>query len=302
MKIFSVWSAKGGVGKSSLAVLLAEILACKGKRVGILDADLYGPSIGHMTGCLSHATVLKEKIRPILCEGKRVLSLVQFPVFQDLHSVRAPIANQILKSLSEEVDWGDTEVLLIDMPPGTGDVQLTLSQLFPFTGAFIVTTPQEITLAIVKKSLAFLRAARIPILGLVENMSYFIEPLSGERLEMFGPSSAKPFCHSEEIRFWGQIPLVSELAASLDQGKNLAGLAKRTCFAPLEEIAVEICKEIWDNSSSKKSTAWRVLDGRVVLSEGGFEKSLSGRSIQSRCPCADCRKRLPVLDSGVKVV
>ncbi|MDQ4044715.1 MAG: Mrp/NBP35 family ATP-binding protein, partial [Chloroflexota bacterium] len=182
----AVASGKGGVGKSTVAVNLAVALAQDGARVGLLDADVYGPSIPLMMGTAARPTMRDNKIVPLEAFGVKIMS-IGFLLDADRALIwRGPLVAQLINQFLNEVNWGELDYLVVDLPPGTGDVQLTLVQKIPLSGAIIVTTPQDVALADAIKGIQMFREVKTPILGIVENMSYFACPHCGERSEIFG--------------------------------------------------------------------------------------------------------------------
>jgi len=216
--IIAVASGKGGVGKSTVTVNLAVALAASGARVGILDADVYGPNIPHMMGVNQDAEVRDELIIPPVAHGVKVASLGFF--YKDVTPViwRGPLVAGAVKQLLTQVDWGELDYLVCDLPPGTGDASLTLAQTVPLTGVVIVTTPQEAALSIAAKALAMFRRLDVPILGVVENMSYFVCPHCGERSHIFSSGGGRKIASEQNVDFLGEIPLVVAVREQSDTG------------------------------------------------------------------------------------
>ncbi|MGD0395723.1 MAG: Mrp/NBP35 family ATP-binding protein [Nitrososphaerales archaeon] len=216
--IIAVASGKGGVGKSTVTVNLAVALAASGAKVGILDADVYGPNVPHMMGVNQDAEVRDELIIPPVAHGVKVASLGFF--YKDVTPViwRGPLVAGAVKQLLTQVDWGDLDYLICDLPPGTGDASLTLAQTVPLSGIVIVTTPQEAALSIAAKALAMFRRLDVPILGVVENMSYFICPRCGERSYIFSNGGGRKIASEQNVDFLGEIPLVVMIREQSDAG------------------------------------------------------------------------------------
>ncbi len=216
--IIAVASGKGGVGKSTVAVNLAVALAASGAKVGILDADVYGPNIPHMMGVQQDAEVRNERIIPPVAHGVKVASLGFF--YKDETPViwRGPMVAGAVRQLLTQVDWGELDYLVCDLPPGTGDSSLTLAQTVPLGGVVIVTTPQEAALSIAAKALAMFRRLNVPILGVVENMSYFLCPHCGERTHIFSSGGGKKIASAQNVDFLGEIPLVIAVREQSDAG------------------------------------------------------------------------------------
>ena len=235
--IIAVASGKGGVGKSTVVVNLAVALAASGAKVGILDADVYGPNIPHMLGVNQDAEVKDELIIPPVAYGVKVASLGFF--YKDVTPViwRGPLVAGAVKQLLTQVDWGDLDYLICDLPPGTGDASLTLAQTVPLSGIVIVTTPQEAALSIAAKALAMFRRLDVPILGVVENMSYFVCPHCGERSYIFSNGGGRKIASEQNVDFLGEIPLVMAVREQSDAGVPVA-------MAKPESPEADIFKEL----------------------------------------------------------
>ncbi len=231
--VIAVASGKGGVGKSTVAVNLAVALASRGARTGLLDADIYGPSIPLMMGVDEKPTLSAggRAIVPFDRWGVRFMSL-GFLVEKDQAVIwRGPMVMKALDHLLREVDWGDLDILIVDLPPGTGDAQLTLSQKVRLSGAVIVTTPQDVALADAIKGVAMFRKVDVPILGIVENMSFFACPHCGKRTEIFGHGGGKREASRLEAPFLGEIPLDAEIREGGDRGKPVVASSPRSDLA-----------------------------------------------------------------------
>ncbi len=217
--IIAVASGKGGVGKSTVAVNLALGLQRLGKRVGILDADIYGPSLPRMMGISEKPRVSDDKkLIPIEKFGVACMS-IGFLIEEDRATVwRGPMVAGALQQMLTDVNWGDLDVLVVDMPPGTGDAQLTLAQRVPLAGAVIVSTPQDIALIDARRGLAMFRRVEVPVFGIVENMSYFICPHCGEASEIFGHGGARETAEQLGCDFLGEIPLHIAIRENSDGG------------------------------------------------------------------------------------
>ncbi len=216
--IIAVASGKGGVGKSTLAANLAVALAASGAKVGLLDADVYGPNIPHMMGVEEGAQVKDERIIPPVAHGVKVASLGFF--YKDETPViwRGPLVAGAVRQLLTQVDWGELDYLVVDLPPGTGDASLTLAQTVPLGGIVIVTTPQEAALSIAAKALAMFRRLNVPILGVVENMSYYVCPHCGEKTHIFSSGGGKKIAAEQNVDFLGEIPLIVAVREQSDLG------------------------------------------------------------------------------------
>ncbi|MDA0786461.1 MAG: Mrp/NBP35 family ATP-binding protein [Proteobacteria bacterium] len=220
--IVAVASGKGGVGKSTTAVNLAVALAALGQRVGILDADVYGPSLPRMMGLTEKPKPLpNKKIAPLEAHGVKVMSM-GFMVPEDTAMVwRGPMVIGALEQMMREVEWGTLDVLIVDMPPGTGDAQLTMAQRVPLAGVVIVSTPQDIALIDARKGMNMFAKVNVPVLGIVENMSMFICPKCGEQTDIFGHGGARAEAERLGCDFLGEIPLDVAIRVTSDSGQPI---------------------------------------------------------------------------------
>jgi ATP-binding protein involved in chromosome partitioning len=217
--IIAVASGKGGVGKSTVSVNLACALKHLGASVGLLDCDIYGPSIPLMMGIHERPTVSdEEKMVPPSKYGVKLMSM-GFLLDGDQPVIwRGPMIMKTIQQFIGDVDWGRLDYLVVDLPPGTGDAQLSLCQTVPLDGGVIVTTPQEASLGVVRKGIAMFLKVNVPLLGIVENMSYFTAP-SGERVEIFGHGGGRAEAGRQKIPFLGEVPIFTEIREGGDQGK-----------------------------------------------------------------------------------
>jgi ATP-binding protein involved in chromosome partitioning len=218
-RIVAVASGKGGVGKSTCSVNLACALRHLGARVGLLDCDIYGPSIPLMMGIRTRPTISEqEKMIPPANYGVKLMSM-GFLIDGDQPVIwRGPMIMKTIQQFFHAVEWGELDYLLVDLPPGTGDAQLSLCQTVPLDGGVIVTTPQEASLGVVRKGIAMFQKVNVPILGLVENMSYFTAP-DGKRLEIFGHGGGREEAARQGVPFLGEVPLFTEIRAGGDEGR-----------------------------------------------------------------------------------
>ncbi|MDX2129528.1 MAG: iron-sulfur cluster carrier protein ApbC [Chloroherpetonaceae bacterium] len=219
--LIAVASGKGGVGKSTVAVNLAVSLANKGARVGLIDADIYGPSIPTMFGLKDEKpAVMGKTLIPLEKYGVKLIS-IGFLVDQKTAVVwRGPMVSSALRQFITDVAWNDLDYLLFDLPPGTGDIQLTLVQAAPLTGAVVVTTPQDVALADVVKAVSMFESVKVPILGVVENMSYFTLP-DGTKDYIFGKGGGEKLATDFKVPFLGEIPLGKNVREGGDEGKPI---------------------------------------------------------------------------------
>ncbi len=219
--ILAIAAGKGGVGKSSVTVNLGLALKAAGYQVGIMDTDIYGPSIRKMLPEDRLPTQKGTLIQPALCRGIKMISMAYFRKEHEAAAVRAPIANGLISHFIKNVQWGALDFLLVDFPPGTGDVQLTLSQQSHLFGALMVTTPQEVALLDVRKAMSLFEQVKVPIIGIIENMSYYQPENQGEPLYLFGRGGGERLANQAGIPFLGQIPLDPILCSCGDQGQSL---------------------------------------------------------------------------------
>lgn len=217
--IIAVSSGKGGVGKSTVAVNVAVSLALDGARVGLMDADVYGPNVPIMLGASdARPEVDVNKLIPIEAFGVRIMSMAFLQPGDKPMIVRGPILHGLVKQFLSDVKWGELDYLIVDMPPGTGDVQLSLAQLVPVQGAVLVTTPQDVAIADVRRALRMFETVAVPVLGVVENMSYFIAPDTGNRYDIFGEGGGEKLAAMYGVPFLGSIPLGIEVREGGDKG------------------------------------------------------------------------------------
>ncbi len=216
--VIAVASGKGGVGKSTVAVNLAVALAASGRRVGLLDADVYGPSLPRMLGLSRRPELRGERMVPLDAWGVRAMS-IGFLVDEDTAMIwRGPMVMSALEQMMGQVEWGPLDVMVVDMPPGTGDVALTMAQRVALTGAVIVSTPQDIALLDARRGVRMFEKTQVPILGLVENMSYFACPHCGGRSDVFGHGGARDEAAKLGIAFLGEVPLLLAIREAGDAG------------------------------------------------------------------------------------
>jgi ATP-binding protein involved in chromosome partitioning len=252
--IICVASGKGGVGKSTVAVNLALSLAKQGAAVGLIDADIYGPSIPVMLGIRGkrpEVRLIKEKhfIQPVEAEGIKVLSIGLLVDERQAIVWRGPMVTSALRQFVTDCLWGKLDYLIVDMPPGTGDVHITVAQTLSVTGAVIVTTPQEVALADARKAMAMFRAdnINIPIIGIVENMAYFTpEELPENKYYIFGKDGGKKMAEEYELPFLGQIPLVQSIREGGDNGKpaSVYGRDNAIVAEAFDQVATNVARQV----------------------------------------------------------
>lgn len=221
--IIAVASGKGGVGKSTTSANLALGLAAQGWRVGLLDADVYGPSAPRLFGLKGKPDVVDNKMVPLEAYGIKVMS-IGFLVDEDVPMVwRGPMVSQALTQMLGDVAWGELDALVVDMPPGTGDAQLTMAQQVPLAGAVIVSTPQDLALIDARRGVAMFQKVEAPILGVIENMSYFLCPHCGGRTDIFSHGGARHDAEALGVPFLGEVPLDPTIRATSDAGTPVVG-------------------------------------------------------------------------------
>jgi len=244
-RIVAIASGKGGVGKSTVSANLACALKYLGVNVGLLDCDIYGPSIPLMMGVHERPTISQqEQLVPPVGHGVKVMSIGLLLTDEQPVIWRGPMINKTIQQFLMAVEWGELDFLLVDLPPGTGDAQLSLCQTVPLDGGVIVTTPQEASLGVVRKGIAMFNKVNVPILGLVENMSYFTTP-NGERVEIFGHGGGQTEAGRQHLPFLGEVPIFTEIRVGGDQGVPVVvsapdGLAAKAFI----EIAASLRKQL----------------------------------------------------------
>lgn len=298
MNVIGIVAGKGGVGKSTVTVNIALALKEMGFTVGIIDADIYGPSMRKMMGCVilpSQSSEQPERILPAEGLGLKFISMAFFVPDQEAAVVRAPIANAVIVQFLNQVDWGDLDYLLVDFPPGTGDIQLTLMQQGKLTGALLVTTPQEVALLDVRKATRMLQQLGVPILGVVENMSSFLG------YSPFGKGGGEKLSMELNIPLLGEIPIAPELSRCGDGGLSLFEEAKTSeiahCFRAIAEKLVALDYGVEEVTSVELVEA----EGVRVTWKDGWERILTLETIQKHCPCVRCREtKVDVADATAK--
>jgi ATP-binding protein involved in chromosome partitioning len=256
--IILVSSGKGGVGKSTVASNLAVVLAKDGAKVGLIDADIYGPSVPTMFDLVDakpgaeETTDGKTKILPIEKYGIKLLSLGFFADPGQPVPWRGPMASNAVKQLFNDTNWGELDYLIVDLPPGTGDIHITITQSFPISGAVVVTTPQQVALADTHKGLAMLRmpGINIPILGVIENMSYFTPAeLPENKYYIFGKGGGTELAARFDVPFLGEIPIIQSISEAGDQGKPVALNQNPLLDVIFGDIASKIAQQISINNA-----------------------------------------------------
>jgi ATP-binding protein involved in chromosome partitioning len=240
-RVIAVSSGKGGVGKSTVAVNLAVALAEAGKRVGVMDADIYGPNIPRMFGVFERPPVREGRIKPLEAHGVKLMSL-GFLVDRDAPAIwRGPIIMKVIQQFLRDVDWGELDYFLVDMPPGTGDAQLSLVQSVQVSGAVIVTTPQEMAVGDALRGAKMFERVNVPVIGIVENMSGYTDPETGKRIDFFSSGGGERLAEEVGAPLLGRVPLQPGLADQADRGQPIvvAGRGSPAAIA-LTAVAAEL--------------------------------------------------------------
>jgi ATP-binding protein involved in chromosome partitioning len=256
--VLAVASGKGGVGKSTVAVNLSVALAQTGANVGLLDADITGPNIPLMMGTYGDPVANGNKILPIEAHGVKVISIAFFVPPDQPVIWRGPMVGGAIQQFLRDVDWGELDYLVVDLPPGTGDASLSLAQLIPLAGALIVSTPQDVALLDASKSLAMFEKLEVPILGFVENMSYFVCSHCGERTEIFGFGGAEEAARRLDHPFLGRVPIDPEIRIGGDRGMPIVtSLPESPQSAAFRELASNVAARVSTLAlSGAKRTTW----------------------------------------------
>ena len=317
-RIIAIASGKGGVGKSTVTANLAVTLAQRGLRVGLVDADLYGPSIPGMLGIPLGApptTSPSGKIIPAEAHGVKVISMGMLTGDDNPAVLRGPMVTKYLRMFVTQVKWGELDVLLLDLPPGTGDTQLTLAQSFPLTGAVVVSTPQDVSLKIARRGLRMLEQVNVPILGIIENMSGFTCPSCGDVTHIFHQGGGARIASSLDVPYLGAIPLDPAIVDGGDSGVPLMAAASDSPAAQTyAEIADRLIGDMasaaglppfdWDvaTGEGRPAPAGNEVAGRPLALDhdvtgltirwaDGVQK-IDPRDLRLACRCAACRDEM----------
>jgi ATP-binding protein involved in chromosome partitioning len=244
--IIAVSSGKGGVGKSTVAVNLAVALAADGAKVGLMDADVYGPNVPMMLGTgYDQPEIANGQLVPIQAHGIKMISMAVLVPPDKPMILRGPMLHGVVRQFLSDVNWGELDYLIVDMPPGTGDVQLSLAQLVPVQGAVLVTTPQEVSLSDVRRAVKMFETVNVPVLGVIENMSYFIAPDTGNRYEIFGRGGGLKLCAEYNLNFLGEVPMGMEVREGGDKGVPVVvSFPDSPQSAAFRHVAEEVARQV----------------------------------------------------------
>jgi ATP-binding protein involved in chromosome partitioning len=238
--LIAVGSGKGGVGKTTVSVNLAIGLAAQGYAVGLMDADVYGPNVPLMMGTRANPHAIGEKIQPVVNHGVKLMSMGFMSPGDKPLIWRGPMLHSVMQQFLRGVEWGGLDYLIIDLPPGTGDVQLSLVQTVPIAGAVVVTTPSEVAMEDARKAVRMFEQVKTPIVGLVENMSYLTAP-GGERIDVFGQGGGRRMAAAMGIPFLVELPLDAKVRIGGDSGQPVA-LDPAGAGAPFHELAKKVAE------------------------------------------------------------
>ena len=244
--IIAVSSGKGGVGKSTVAVNMAISLAKDGAKVGIMDADVYGPNVPMMLGSgYDQPEVENGKLRPIVAHGIKMISMAVLVPRDKPMILRGPMLHGVVRQFLSDVNWGELDYLIVDMPPGTGDIQLSLAQLVPVQGAVLVTTPQDVSISDVRRAVKMFETVNVPVLGVIENMSYFIAPDTGNKYEIFGKGGGQKICDEYGLNLLGEVPLGMEVREGGDSGVPVVvSFPDSPQAAAFRKVAEEVARQV----------------------------------------------------------
>jgi ATP-binding protein involved in chromosome partitioning len=242
--VIAVGSGKGGVGKSTIAASLAYGLKNGGAAVGLMDADVYGPSIPHLLGVNERPHLENNRLQPIVKDDLKVMSMGFLVPPGEAVVWRGPMLHGAITQFLRDTEWGNLDYLIIDMPPGTGDIALTLSQILPLTGAVVVCTPQDVALLDAVKAIAMFRKVHIPMLGMVENMSYFLCPDCGKRYDIFGSGGAERRAAELEVPFLGGVPINIGIRQRGDAGETGGNFSDESTASYFRDICYRLVKQI----------------------------------------------------------
>ncbi|MFZ8933852.1 MAG: P-loop NTPase [Bacteriovoracaceae bacterium] len=291
--IIAVASGKGGVGKSTVTTNMALMMAQKGMKVGVIDADLYGPTQPGLLGSQEPPKSINGQIMPIEKDGVKFISMASINPSDEAMVVRAPIAIKAIQQFLGGVCWGELDFLFIDLPPGTGDIQLTLAQQARLSGAVIVTTPQKVAVDIAKKGLSMFKTVNVPILGIVENMSGMVCSHCNELNSVFGKGGGSELAENLDVPFLGEIPLDLLIMQGGDDGKAVVlrdeDSAAKKSFANVCEKLVDELIKIEKGTKEIEPSEIQGNGGQIEIKwNDGSLSELSSYDLRLACPCASC--------------
>lgn len=321
-RMIAISSGKGGVGKSTVTANIAVAMAEAGLVVGVVDADIYGPSIPGMLGIAGDKPAMTPdgKVIPAEAHGVKVISMAMLTDDDKPAILRGPMVTKYLQMFVRQVDWGALDVLLLDLPPGTGDIQLTLAQAFPLAGAVVVSTPQDVSLKIARRGLRMMEQVNVPILGIVENMSGFTCPTCGTLTHIFHQGGGEAIAQELAVPFLGKVPLDPAVVDCGDDGIPLIMAAPGSPAAmAYRQIAASLARAGGDTGGISTPFTWTLADGTgkpapaaatpdgptdrlraldddaaaLTLSwADGYEQRLPQRDLRLACACAQCREEM----------
>jgi ATP-binding protein involved in chromosome partitioning len=295
--IVPVASGKGGVGKSTVSANLAVALARMGARVGLMDADVYGPTIPTLTGAVPPSGGNPKMFIPPLAHGVKVVSMGFFIRPGDAVIWRGPMLHKAVEQFLGQVEWGELDYLIVDLPPGTGDIQLSLCQMIPLTGATVVSTPQDVALNVAEKAIIMFNKLNTPVLGIIENMSGHVCGHCGHSEEIFGSGGVRRYAMEHGIPFLGDIPLSIAIRQTSDAGQPIVvsqpdSLAAKAFVKVAENLAAQISIRTAgmgaDNRPIPKKVELRNRQQIAIAWSDGKESLIGSYALRLECPCAQC--------------
>ncbi len=298
--IIAIAAGKGGVGKSTVTVNLALALQTRGFKVGILDADVYGPSVTKMLGMQTSPKEEKGKIFPAEGQGISYISMSFFEAAFKSTIIRAPLANQVIEEFIHKVEWGELDYLLVDFPPGTGDIQITLLQQIPFTFGIGVTTPQQVALLDVKKAMDMFIGMNVEIMGIIQNMSYLLH--EDKKIYPFGEGLTDVFSQRMGIEYLGEFPIDPTVANACDHGLSLFDTESdsKKNYLDLTEYVVQFISNI--NKKKKFDVEWHLNRKAFVLTfPDGTSIVTRAYKVQKSCSCVRCQQNPPKIKEDVQI-
>jgi len=297
--VVPVASGKGGVGKSTVSANLALALAKTGQKVGLMDADVYGPSIPTILGIHDKPSMANDRLVPVEKFGLKVISMGLFVPANDAVIWRGPMLHKMVQDFLGLVDWGELDTLVVDLPPGTGDIQLSLCQTIPLTGAVIVSTPQDVAWNVAQKAIVMFDKLNTPILGIIENMSHHVCVNCGTKEDIFGTGGARRAAGVLSIPYLGSIPLETSIRRTADEGDPVVHShpesASAKCFFEIaQKLTAEMARRYEKGDEKKVPVKFGPAGQPQVEIEwnDGVKTSHSARELRFHCPCASCVNEL----------